>query len=315
MLIRLLVIVALASCSKDKSDRDKPFVPSTTTLKQEAAVDELALLPIDSEMTVGINFAKLRPTPLWKQLVEPEIAKHAPELRAFKLVCGFDPIQAIENISAGLKNVEKDPEGVLIVRGLDRQKVFACYDLMKKEGGRDADDITRDGDVITIKGDVPSETLAFGFVNDKTAVGVLGIDANRKTVEAAAAGRTGLRTSPTFVEAFGKLESDRMGWIVVSGNSSMLSDLGDHPQIAYGSVNIPDGVSAEVRIQFTSADQAKQLADGLKGELGFLAGMVDTLKVRAEGNDLRISVSVSRQKLLMLARNFGPGLLEDDPKP
>jgi len=51
----------------DKTSDNKPGVmPKETS-------DDLSLIPLDSELVLGLNFAQLQQSALWKQFVEPKL--------------------------------------------------------------------------------------------------------------------------------------------------------------------------------------------------------------------------------------------------
>src|ERR1051325_2084457 len=52
--------------------------------------DDLSLLPVDSEVVMGINIAQLQQSALWKQFSPKLMEKMAKGLADFKAACGLD---------------------------------------------------------------------------------------------------------------------------------------------------------------------------------------------------------------------------------
>ena len=123
--------LATASCKKDGA----PDSASSVTGKSESAVDDISLLPVDSEAVVGINVAQIRQSPLWAQLVQPLIKKmqdggKSAKYDEFKTKCGMDPLAEITSVSIGAKAdpTTGNPHGVIVVHGIDKAKSLACFE-------------------------------------------------------------------------------------------------------------------------------------------------------------------------------------------
>ncbi len=271
--------------------------------------DDLSLLPLDSEIVMGLNFSQLQTSALWKKFVEPQMMKGDTQqkLAQFKDKCGFDPMAAIKSISIGLKGVGADkPDGVVVVHGPDKAKVMACLDKMKDEAAKDGSTIDKDGDVVNIK-NKSGENFAFTYVSDDTLVGVIGTNANSAGVKAVAAGGSALKTSPAFVEMYSKINTADSLWILMNGNSKAFdkaAQLGFKPKAVFGSVNVTDGLTVDLRVRLDTPDQAVQIANMAKGQVAQFAKMVDKLDIVAEASDVKVNVALSTQKLEALIQQF-----------
>ena len=99
------------------------FAKDPPTAKAPAAQDDLAYLPADSEMVMGVNFAQIQQSALWKQFVQPMMMKGdvKAKLDEFKSVCGMDPMTTVKSFSFGLKNMAGGkPEGIVVGNGVDK---------------------------------------------------------------------------------------------------------------------------------------------------------------------------------------------------
>lgn len=309
--------VSVGACKKDEKNADTPAGAASSGAKAAggkaaAGATDLDLLPKDSEMVLGLNFAQLQSSALWKQFVEPQLVKEdaQAELAKFKEACGFDPLAAVTSVSMGLKGLDGDtPDGIVVAHGTDKGKVLGCVEKYKSEVEKEGGSVTVDGDVVSVTRD--GETAALTFVNDSTMVIGVGANGTPAAVKAAAAGNSTLKSSPAFVDMHGKINTKDSLWLVMNGNAKPFEQaaaMGFKPTAVFGSLNVTDGLSLDLRIRVESADQATQLATMAKGQLGMAQAMVDKIEVTSDGSDVRMAVAISAQKLQTLVSQFGGAL-------
>jgi len=275
-----------------------------------AGADDLALLPVDSEMVMGLNFAQLQQSALWKQFSPKIMEKAASGLADFKAACGFDPLEAVKTVSMGLKGLGGTaPDGVIVVHGPEKGKVMACIDKAKAKAAEKGSTITVDGDVFTVK-DKNGDNSAFTFVNDSTLIGTIGTMGTKDGVLAAAKGQSALKSSATFVEMYSKINTSDSLWLLMNGNSpafSKMGSMGVKPKAIFGSVNVTDGLTVDMRIRLGTPDEAKQLVTMLQGQINNpqVKQMFDKLDVVQDGSDAKFGVAMSNQKLQQLIQMVG----------
>jgi hypothetical protein len=287
--------------------------PAEMAAKASSAVatggnaDDLSLLPVDSEMVVGVNWKQLSNSALWKEFVAPKLAADAnfnAGIGKFKALCSFDPMDAMTTISVGLKNLgNKSPDGAIVIHGFDRAKSMACFD---KDGKAEAE---KDGTKVTIEDNVVllqkagDPSLGFTFVNDTTALVVLGAKADSTAgVKEVAGGKTALGTSPNFVEIYNKVNTADSVWMIANGNSKLFNEMSSKIPNAklkamFGSVNVTDGVTADVRVRVDSPENAKMLAEMGKQQAGAAAMFVDKIDIVADGSDIHAQLGITNAKL------------------
>jgi len=317
-------LVLVGACKKEEKKAGPATTDKAGTTAEKAATpaagmgkaasgataDDLSLIPVDSEVVMGLNFGQLQQSALWKQFVEPQMMKgdFQQKLGEFKTKCGFDPMASITTVSVGMKGIGGDkPDGVIVVRGADKAKSLACLDKMKDEIAKDGSEVTRDGDVILIK-DKSGQTVGLTFVNDTTALAVVGTQANAAGVKQAAAGGSTLKTSPAFVEMYGKIKTNESLWMLLNGTSKAfdsMASMGVKPKAVFGSVNVTDGLSVDMRMRLDSPDQAAQMANAFKGQAQAMVSMVDKLDITNDAADVKVAVVLSSQKLQQLIQTFG----------
>jgi hypothetical protein len=323
----LVAVIALglgAGACKKKEDKAGATGDKTTEKAQGAADsvtkpagagamiagDDLSLLPADSEVVVGLNFAQLQQSALWKQFSPKLMEKAASGLADFKAACGFDPLEAIKSVSAGMKTAAGDKaDGIVVVHGPDKGKVVACLPKAKEEAAKKGGDITIDGDTFMVKGK-SGENSAWTFVGNDTLVGSVGPSSSKDLLLAAAKGGSALKSSQTFVEMYSKINTKESMWFLVNGNAPFMAkaaQAGVKPKAVFGSINVTDGLTVDMRIRLGSPDEATQLVNMAKGQTSNpqVKQMFDKLDVTSDGADAKISVAMSNQKLQQMMGLIG----------
>jgi hypothetical protein len=301
--VALGLVVGATACKKDDGGAGGKSGESSGAT---ASGDDLSLLPADSEVVIGVNIKQMQSSALWKSMVEPRLMKGEAQkkISEFKTKCGFDPITSISSVAVGMKNMADDgADAVAVVRGLDKAKMLDCIDKHKDEFAKDSGGtMTRDGDTILMT-DAKGKTTAFGFINDTTAVGVLGANASAAGIKAVASGGSSLKSSAPFLEMYKKVKTGDSLWMLASGK--VLDKAPIKASAAYGSLNMTDGLTLDVRVRFESPDAATQAAAMVNGQAKQATAYVDKAEFTSEGNELHGSVVISGQKLSELAPMLG----------
>jgi len=316
------VVLGLGVVACKKKD-EKAGAPADKTAEQKGgnAVtkpalmvggDDLSLLPSDSDVVLGLNFEQLSKSALWKQYSPKLMEKAAAGLADFKAMCGFDPIEKFKSVSMGLKGVDgggKTPEGAVVVHGLEKAQTMGCLEKGKAKLAEKGSEVTIDGDMFTIKSK-GGETTAFTFINNDTMFGVMGPTASKDTLIAAAKGTAGLKSSQTFTEMYSKIDTKQSLWFLVNGNASFMQKAslpGAKPKAIFGSLNVSDGLTLDVRMRMASPDEAKAFVDMSKGQTSSpqVKQMLDKLEVTQDAADAKISVAMSQKKLENLLAMVG----------
>ncbi len=276
--------------------------------------EDLSLLPADSEVVLGINFSQIQSSSLYKEFAPKLMEKVSKELGDVKAACGFDPFDSVKSISVGLKDVGgESTSGVFVIHGIEKSKLMAksCLDKLN-ESSKDKSPMTvEDGVMVEHPSHGPS--IAVGFTNDTTMVGVIGADANKDSIKKVAAANSGLKTSSAFSEVFGKIKSDQSLWVVINAEApafSQLGQLGMHPKRIFGSLNVTDGLGLDLRVRMSSADEATQLTTMAKGQIGspMVKAMFDKLDVTSDGAEVHVDVAMTEAQLKSIAAMAKGGL-------
>lgn len=270
--------------------------------------DDLSLLPVDSEMVGGLDFQQLQASALWKQFMGPMMAKNdvQKDMAEFQQQCGMDPMKVVSKLSFGFKGLgNQNPDGVIVMHGIDKTKAVACYDKLVKSGkiGKEA---KKDGDVLLFKKD--NNQAAFTFVDANTALFVMGTNGTKDGIKTVAKGGSALKTSAAFVELYKKTNTSDTLWVIMNGSSKAfdaMASLGIKPKAVYGSLNVTKDLNLDLRVRMKSAADATNLSNMANSQVKAAAGMVDKLNIATDGNDVTVKVLLSDAKLKALATQFG----------
>lgn len=280
---------------------------------QGAAGDDLALLPANSEVVMGLNFAQLQQSALWKQFAPGLMSKASAGLGDFKTKCGFDPMESVKSFSMGMKGLGgNQPDGVVVLHGPDKAKISKCVETMKADAQKEGVEITVDGDVFMVKGK-RGETSGFTYIGNDTLLGVMGPAVTKDSVLAAAKGGSALKTSQAFLEMYGKINTKDSLWVLINGNAPFMSEAakaGVKPKAVFGSVNVTDGLAVDLRVRLATPDEANNLVTMAKQQTSNpqIKNLFDKLDIGADGADVKVDLAMSQQKLMALVGLLGGAL-------
>lgn len=291
-----LALGLVAGCKKD----DKGGTSGDTSADKGGAVsDDLALLPVDSEVVIGINFEQIQHSPLFKQFLEPLVKAGPMQRRMNEVVaqCGYDPTTAVKSAVLGIKGMTGDkPVMIGVAHGVDKSRLFDCLDKSKDQLAKQSVEVTRSGDVVLVKGN--RGQVALDFTGSSTMVMLISDSADEAAVKAAAAGGSGLKTSPAFLDMYKKVKTNDSVWAIANGK--VLDELPVKATAAFGSLNITDGLAVDSRLRFDTPDAAAQAAELIKNQGKQAAAYIDKLDATADGTEVHASAVVSNQKLQSL---------------
>jgi RNA polymerase sigma factor (sigma-70 family) len=298
---------------------------------RSVAEADLGYLPADADTVIGVNFALVRQSALWQRFVAPELANLS-GLRDVETLCGFDPLTSLGSVSIGLKGVgnadDSDVSGTIVVHGFEKTKAMTCFD---KQGLADAEKngakITIDGDLVLLTDAEGSFHAAFTFIDNTTALIVLGpAAATKEGVATIAAGKGTLATSSTFAATLQNVNTDSAMWLMVSAQSKMLDDaLSEVPSLAdvkpgtlYLSLGVTDSLALDAGVGLGGPAAVARVVEYMKAKLseGFaktiVASYFDQLDVFADGSDLIVSLGITGDQIgqmLAMAKSASGGVV------
>src|SRR5690348_1334980 len=123
----VLAVVAVAGCYRDSAST--PQTPLANKQRppdhSQEAEDELAFLPKESEVVVGLDMKALRSSPAWREQIEP-LFSGSSQVAKNRQACGFDPWAPITHVALGVRKADAGNEFALTVAGGDAQQEIGC---------------------------------------------------------------------------------------------------------------------------------------------------------------------------------------------
>ena len=95
---------------------------------------------------------------LFRDYLLPMITKSDDAQRVIEMLkskCSIDPLAAATRLTAGV-NLGKRPAdsgAVVVLHGIEKAKALPCIDQMKDQLAAEKIEVTRDGDVVVLKGE------------------------------------------------------------------------------------------------------------------------------------------------------------------
>ena len=291
--------VVLGACGKKEESATSGGNGASSAKNQD-----LQLIPVDSELVLGLNFAQGRNSSMFSDLALPRLAKNAKVqalLEKIKTKCGFDPLEAVSSITLGIRNLGQAFDGVVVIHGLEKAKALPCVDQLKDELAGQKVEVTKDGDVVLAKGDRPEETAAVTFVDDRTALLVVGPKGTKAGVLEVAQGKSTLSTSKEFTDMYSRVKTGDTLWLLLNGGAEpvaeLLSKLNVKSKAVFGSVNVTDGLAADLRMRVESDEQASNVAKLIESQTAPFAQFADKVEIVSDKSDVRFTVSFTAEKL------------------
>jgi hypothetical protein len=322
----LALVVMVAACDKGKSGGGAG--PSGPTGAAGAAAiapakgglqRALAAMPKDSEVIMGIDFAKLRASALFKKYEPMIMARVGDDLKKFQETCGFNPVEKLAGMIVGGKGREMS-DGTIFVRGFDKTSAVDCLkkrEASEKAAGKPAV-LVVDGDYVEYTEDDPSDAMRVLFVDDQTAMMVKQGEgtASKDVLVAAAAAKDGdgLTGSKAFTDLLAKTHTGSALWFVIKGDSPMLQMAQMLKfKAVYGSVDVGSGINGTFRMWMNSAEEAKSSASELSKQIDQVkatpfGSVASDVSAKADGEDVVIRIKLTQgqlEEIAKLAQQFG----------
>jgi hypothetical protein len=285
VILRLALVLAVAGCFHDSSASLSNGAPATD------ASDQLAFLPIDSELVFGVDVAQLRSSPLWKRF-EPQVVhsmgKDYDEVRA---ACGFDLLDAGTYFTIGLRFTDEDHiSGVAVARGMP-SKVMDCIATKFGKGG----EVTRDRGTIVQREN--RTNIAWAMAGDALVVHI-DAQAGHDSLERVVASGAPLRNSPMFMSLYDRLDHHAAVWGAANGASRALEFLRDErPKSVSGAMKVTDRIDWTTTLRMPTAAAATKIRDELQHDLDKAQGFVNALDMKVAGDTLTVRVVADGDKL------------------
>ncbi len=314
-----LAFVAAVACDKGKSGGGAGGGGATGAAGASAIAPAkggldraLSAMPKDTEFVVGVDVAKLRKSALFKKYEGKLMEQIGGDLAKFKATCGFDPMEKLTGVLVGGSGANM-ANGTFFVRGFERAAAMDClkkHEASEKAAGKAAA-LTVDGDYVEFTdGGGADNVMRMMWLDDQTALMIKQgeMTAGKDALAAAAGAKAGegLTSSKAFTDLLAKTSTSAPLWFVMKGDSAMAGDSPIPFKAVYGSVDVSSGIAAAVRLWMSSADEAKSAAADLNKQAEMAKAFAD-ISIKADGEDLALSVKMSQSQLEQITKMVGGG--------
>jgi hypothetical protein len=268
----------------------------------------LQLMPKDSDVVVGIDFGKLRSSDLYKKYEPQLMTLIGDKLGKFKELCGWDPIPKLTSVTMAVRGAKGDQDVTGLIVGFKKDEVTDCLKKAADKAKADGKpgELKVDGDYVELVG--AKEPVAFMFVGD-------GILLARRKGSDAMAGKdvlTGLTKqaeadsvlgSTGFMDVYGKTRTSDALWFVVNGAAASMAQMPVKMNVAFGSVDVSDGLAIDSTGRMANEADAKQAGEMATKALDQAKafGLFKDSSVDVSGNDLHVKVAMTSEQIEQLA--------------
>ena len=296
----LICSVVLGACgSKKEGDKSAEGKSGTSA----AGNQDLDVIPLQSDLVLGIDLAQAQKSGAYREYVLPMMTRSAEVQKVTELLktkCQLDPMAVATRLTAGVKLANKrNLDGVVVVHGIEKAKALPCLDQVKEQLAAEHVEVTKDGDVVMLKGE--RGELAFTFTGDSTVLVVMGGKANKEGVMEAAQAKSALKSSKEFADMYSRIQTGHTIWYLVRGDADVLANLLKQVNVQakalFGSVNLTDGLELYGQLRAESEEQATNVVDLVKAQGGMVGGMAEKFEVDRDKADVRTTVVLNQAQL------------------
>ncbi len=303
MLVRRSFVVAIAAvslwaaaCKKDEGGGNA------------ATKGALQLMPKDADMVLGVDFGKIRPSELLKKY-EPQLMTLAgSNLAKFKEICGWDPIPKLSTATIAVRGDKSDQEMTGLVVGFKKDEVLDCLKKAAEKAKADGKpaELKVDGDYVELVG--AKEPISFMFVGDGILIarrkgneGTAGRDVLTALTKQAEA--DSVLGSSGFMDVYGKTKTSDALWFVVNGAAAPMQQMPIKVNVAFGSIDVSDGIAIDSTGRMASADDAEKAGAKVKEGLDQVKafGLLKDASSEVSGTDVHVKMEMTQAQIDQLA--------------
>ena len=289
------------------------LLAATAGCKRSGGADSMALVPKESTIVFSVNFDRLHGSKTWAQVKDavndPSTKKDYDE---FVQKTGLDPLTQVNGLTGGFSGpTGAKPQFAIIIRGkFDEQKIMAYVKQKAKEEGKTTELKSDQYGGKTIYGD--SDDAGVSFLDGQTLV-IGGKEYVKKVIDVSTGKAESVKKNDSIQALVGKAHTDQALWAVgeVPAGEGQLPTGGELKAVAM-SIDLQEGLKAELNGQAASPDDAKKIATELTNKIAEskkdpqmqmalamsgMGPMLDTLKVGNEGQWVKINAMLTQPQL------------------
>ena len=287
----LLVISLLLVGCRDRATKPPPANQLGPVSPQVVLSDSLALVPTDSDIVMRVDVAALRRSSVFAKYEKQLLELVAP---AF-VECGFNPLQQITTITLGIPMASQ--QGIFVIRGLDRDKTFACLKSSKTDSRTT---VAIDGDFITLTNKSGAVNM-ITFVDATTMVMQGSKNPTKQSLTKALQTGAPLRGNAMVAQIEKQLASGAAMSVIFVPDSKWLKQAmaaqGIDARYGWATLHLTDGMAWKVALVMNNAQEAARFADEVRAQLEQQADAFEKREVRADGATILIDLGMTAEQL------------------
>ena len=268
----------------------------------------------ERDIVIGIDAQQVFRSALWKRFESQIMARLAQGVEDYRAACGYDPFEALRGVTLGAQMVGGQFEGVIVVRGPDRDKTTACVGRALASRAK----VTISGGIITIPGGVgPGDPpVVMAFADASTLV----MATSRAKLDDALASGAPLRQSRAFLRAVALVDPKQSVWAIVNGGRRVRQPvLARHPAAGDARLGRAGRRHVDERAPAPRQRARRRAARSTaQAQLAMAQGMVEKIEVAAEGPDVKLHVAMTMPQIDALTgwcSDVGRGIPSADLSP
>lgn len=274
--------------------------------KGGASADAVKLVPDEAEFIIGLSPKAITSSEVYKSVsADLEKEEDYKEMMGAFEGCGLKPTE-FDAIVVGANQAE-DFVAVIVGDGIgeDDNATCAIKAMQKAAGDEENAEVTKvDGKKVI------EYTDARAYLVNKNMIALSSTSWQDKVGELID-GKGSPAIENSKKDLYGKVDTKAAVWFLadipaeLAGMAAMAAPEAAEVKTAAGTVDLSKGAAINLIAGFDSADKATAVAeklqamfDGVKGEAPKeLAGVVESLKIEASGNDVKLSVSATTDEI------------------
>lgn len=296
--LAFFTVVAMAACDKSKSGG-----AAATKALSGGAGSALAAIPAAADVVFSVNLDQIVKSEILGGLIK-ELGDKTPGAGTFdiKKECGIDPVSLPAIVTVGMDAESAQPAVWVVAKGVPGEKVMAC--AAKSEEAKK--NLTIDGNFASFDNNGQKGAM-FGTA-DAMYIAV-GTDANDKAaLEAMSKATAGIGEDKEFASLFGNVNKGAGMWFVALTKAA---EKAGQKVSGFGSINFAKTIDFVATIKTPDKAKADEIVAAGNQAMMMAKGFTTKLEMKADGNDVKLDVSLSKENIEAikgLAGGMLPGL-------
>ncbi len=307
-----------------------------------AAKEDLALVPKETEVVVGVNFARMRGTALWKKALDFGMSqeKNKKDFEAFSKNCvDVTSADGPESLFIALPEPSQaTKDGAFIIRlktAVDDAKVQKCFEYLSDKNGEKVVSTDYNGKKILTSSRDTAEKGGFCLLDGKTIAFGTGVWIKKIIDLSTGKDPASAKQNEALVALVKRAKTSDAMWGVGTVPAQIRDNFKSTPQLApfaslkaiVGSMDFASGLAIDVNMDTLADADAKAINEQVTTQLAEVkkspqvqvlgvGGLLDAIKTEAKGPTFHVAMRYNQQQVDEMVtrvqgmfKSFGAGLV------